>query len=352
MLSEAMQETLSSVKSTIDTGLQANNLYTQANSQFVDENYTAAIDLYTQAIKLNPLADYHLKRSIAYYKVGEYQNSILDTDGVIKSNCEGDLKGKAELRKGLCFFELKDYLAALISFTNAEKLGSDDSCKWIEKCTENGASLPKVEVPSPALVEVLAEAQIQNPTPKVRHEFFQNENFVTISIFIKKADPAMTTIEFTPTAVNIQVKLPTGTDFVLDFDPLANEIVPNEAKYSILGTKIEIKLKKKLIGVKWNTLEGVDEKSITDKPSYPSSSKKKVDWNALTVDEEKPEGEAALNGLFQQIYKDATNETRKAMVKSFTENGGTCLSTNWDEVGKKKVDITPPDGMVAKKYER
>lgn len=176
----------------------------------------------------------------------------------------------------------------------------------------------------------------------------------------------MTKIEFTPTAVNVQVKLPTGTEFILDFDPLANgttqickitflsifiEIVPSESKFSILGTKIEIKLKKKLIGFKWNTLEGIDEPSIIDKPSYPSSSKKKVDWDALTVDEEKPEGEAALNGLFQQIYKAASDETRKAMIKSFTESGGTCLSTNWDEVGKKKVDITPPDGMIAKKYE-
>lgn len=112
-----MQETLSSVKPTIDSRLQANSLYAQANSQFVDENYKSAIDLYSQAISLNPLADYHLKRSIAYFKSGEYKNSISDADYVIKSKSEGDLKGKAELRKGLCFFELKDYSAALVSFT-------------------------------------------------------------------------------------------------------------------------------------------------------------------------------------------------------------------------------------------
>ncbi len=39
------------------------------------------------------------------------------------------------------------------------------------------------------------------------------------------------------------------------------------------------------------------------------------------------------------------------MIKSFTESNGTCLSTNWTDVGAKKVEVTPPDGMTAKKFE-
>ncbi|KAJ3043853.1 Suppressor of G2 allele of SKP1, partial [Rhizophlyctis rosea] len=79
----------------------------------------------------------------------------------------------------------------------------------------------------------------------------------------------------------------------------------------------------------------------------------KNDWSSVekSVEDDKPEGEAALNALFQQIYKDASEDTRRAMMKSFVESNGTCLSTNWEEVGKKKVDVTPPEGMVAKKFD-
>ncbi|RZR77381.1 hypothetical protein BHM03_00002424 [Ensete ventricosum] len=91
------------------------------------------------------------------------------------------------------------------------------------------------------------------------------------------------------------------------------------------------------------------------RPSYPSS-KSKVDWDKLEAEvkkekDEKLDGDAALNKFFQDIYRDADEDTRRAMSKSFVESNGTVLSTNWREVGLKRVEGSAPDGMEIKKWE-
>lgn len=61
-------------------------------------------------------------------------------------------------------------------------------------------------------------------------------------------------------------------------------------------------------------------------------------------------GDAALNSFFQKIFSDADEDTKRAMMKSYQESGGTALSTNWDEVGKAKMEVKPPAGSEWKKW--
>ncbi|CAG8452061.1 8754_t:CDS:2 [Cetraspora pellucida] len=167
---------------------------------------------------------------------------------------------------------------------------------------------------------------------RVRHEWYQNENFVVISIFIKNVKQETVDVYYADRSVSVTVKLPTGSDYSLEIDPLAHEIVPKECKQEVLSTKIEIKLKKEKPGIKWGVLEGDDSLAGSFATSDARNAK---NWDKLekeiSKDQEKPEGDAALNSLFQQLYKDADDDTRRAMLKSYTESSGTCLSTNWGE---------------------
>lgn len=86
------------------------------------------------------------------------------------------------------------------------------------------------------------------------------------------------------------------------------------------------------------------------------------DWSKIAqeIDAQEEEenkqlsGDASLQHFFQKIYSNASEEQRRAMMKSFQTSGGTVLSTNWEEVarkdfaGKDKPDC--PKGQEWKRY--
>lgn len=213
---------------------------------------------------------------------------------------------------------------------------------------------------------LLTSAKNQQTLKAVRRDWYQTDTHVVINVLVKKASVDDVNINYGDQLLAFSVKLP-GTD--LDYElnlSLANKIVPEQCVFKVLGSKVEIKLKK-AEGGRWATLESDGSEPTNVKqiektntfiqpPTYPSSSKKTKDWDKLVQKvkeeekEEKPEGDAALNALFQQIYSDASDETKRAMNKSFQESNGTVLSTNWGEIGNKHTDMQCPDGMEYKKY--
>lgn len=131
------------------------------------------------------------------------------------------------------------------------------------------------------------------------------------------------------------------------------EVFAEKSTTQHMSVKTEIVLKKKAPG-EWKTLEqaGADTTQEYDPKKYPSSSKNNVNWSELEKqgkEVEKDEGDP-LNKLFQQIYSQGDEDTRRAMMKSFQESNGTVLSTNWKDVGAKKVKGEAPNGMEAKKW--
>jgi len=93
-----------------------------------------------------------------------------------------------------------------------------------------------------------------------------------------------------------------------------------------LSTKVEIKLRKANDGILWPQLTALAQNAevdLADRPaSYPSSNRKNVDWNkvdqqaAEEIENEKLEGDAALNKLFKDIYGRADEVCQRAAVTS------------------------------------
>ncbi|KAF6162151.1 hypothetical protein GIB67_008280 [Kingdonia uniflora] len=270
-----------------------------------------------------------------------------------------------------------------------------------------------VKSAEPALNEP-NQATVATPAkPKYRHEFYQKPEEVVFTIYAKGIPAKNVVIDFGEQILSIVIDVP--GDNAYHFHPrLFGKIVPEKCKYEVMPTKIEIRLAK-AEAIVWTSLEftreitvlqkinvssGVDESlwlgmgklnqsppllcesdlaetnmvehfvfyafsrlsaelgSVTShKPSYPSSRTKATDWDKLEAQvkkeekEEKLDGDAAVNKLFRDIYQDADDDMKRAMSKSYLESNGTVLSTNWKDVGAKKVESTPPDGMEVKKWE-
>ncbi|XP_075220812.1 suppressor of G2 allele of skp1 [Lycorma delicatula] len=176
----------------------------------------------------------------------------------------------------------------------------------------------------------------------IKHDWYQTETHVTITILAKSVKPENVSVNFNEHSLDVIARLNEESTYSLHLD-LAHAVLPPQCSFKVLSSKIEIKLKK-AEGTRWVVLEG-EPKTVEPKGR---------NWDKVVgeIEDDKAEGEAALNALFQKIYSEGSDEVKKAMNKSFLESGGTVLSTNWSEVAKDKVDIKPPDGMEWRKWDQ
>jgi len=387
------------LKMSEDSGAE---LYKKGNESFVSEDYDRAIELYTSALSQDPtLLECYAAKAQALIRSEKYDVAKREADrgvdilrGIVNQDPNGKATGelkKCMQRSGVASFHLGKFKEAKNTFQETKKLDETDKGvnQWITWCDEKiarfGDNVNKSE-PNKTTNKASTDEKVENsvsdtqakaaqaqpaadpapptnemPVPKIKHDWYQTETHVIIEVRIKKLDPKEVKVDFHPTSLSVTAKLAVGSDYSLELD-LAHPVVPEQSSYKVLSTKLEVRLRK-VEGVRWAALEGdgapplpgggaSTQTSSSVRAPYASGR----DWNKIEKTlaaeaEEKKEGEQALNEMFQKIYADASDDVKKAMNKSFSESGGTVLSTNWNDIGKEKTDVKPPDGMEFKKWD-
>lgn len=202
-----------------------------------------------------------------------------------------------------------------------------------------------------------------------KYQYYQSDKFMTISIVEAGITEKDVHVNFGPKQLSVILRKQ-GVDFTVIANTLYTEIVVEKSKVVFKDEKVLIKLKKESEKYEWHELFGKNEEFKSPLPPRPKPSESSAarnrpyashrDWDKVEKtlaeaekEEKAPPGENAMNQFFQQIYKDASEETRRAMVKSYQTSGGTVLSCNWDEVKEKdyEQDRVAPKGMEWKNWE-
>lgn len=276
-----------------------------AHKNFMYGNYAGAIEMYTKLLTSLPEnAEILLCRAIAYIRTAQYDSAIADLESSekIKKTFQTHLRlGIAQFFKG----KLSD---ARSTFKDARGMADSDSEKmlissWIQKCACEEGLQSATRLNQSATVPPSGAHE----DTKTQYDWYQSAGYVNLVLRVRGCSHETLQVTFGPQELEAVIKLQ-GDDSKQYVYSLSMEIVPEQSSYTVDDKKIEFKLKKKQDGVQWTSFEKV-EKKAGYVPAYPSSAKKKVDWNkldkevALDSAYEKPEGDDALNKLFKAIYE-------------------------------------------------
>ncbi|GAB1193104.1 hypothetical protein APSETT444_002307 [Aspergillus pseudonomiae] len=325
---------------------------------------------------------------------------ILKVKSKLKNLPEGDDKAAvtiAEYPSGVLVpteKELKNQLDTLKSGKLGDSSAQSEPATASKTVTEEASTSKTSDGPSGAAGSTPSAApSTVPPSEKVRHEWYQSNETVVVTLYVKGVPKDQVDIELKDESVSLQFPLPSGAEFDFTLDPLFASVDPSSSKVSVMSTKIELVLKKRAPGQKWSALEASagdiklsGRQVISDPtpagssaPVYPSSSRKgPKDWDKLASSltaKPKPKdkgkvkdgeptdskaddagdesdgadsvdsdfgGGDAVDAFFKKLYANADENTRRAMNKSYFESQGTSLSTNWSEVSKGKVEPRPP----------
>jgi|EP00769_Ergobibamus_cyprinoides_P002767 suppressor of G2 allele of SKP1 len=213
-----------------------------------------------------------------------------------------------------------------------------------------------------------------------RHDWYQYAKQVTITVYAPNVDPATVSADISgPTSQLVTISFadprataesdPANATFDRSFE-LFGPV--SAAKINVTKRKVEVSFARES-AAEWPALEVSEadqarQRAAAAARTYPTSAKKPSAFTttasaAATASGAAPSAGAAAapsddgeeaGGNFEDfmktIYAGATEEQKRAMLKSYTESGGTVLSTNWSEVSQGPVAPQPPEGTEPRQF--
>jgi len=364
------------------------------------------------AFDANELAMSYIRLGMAQFELKEYEKSFLALNSAaqIYDTAESDAAAGGGELVGIKYNKnlLKEYMEKCKSkiphelqgpsaLTSTSTLTSEDvpTTKVIES-KPKAASNP-APAPAPATATTTTStAKNKKPPTCPKYQYYQSDSIMTIAIL----EPNLT-----ETSIKVQISLDKltvivqkgGKNFTVICGTLFSGVIHTKCKVKYMEEKVLIKLKKKH-NHDWHTLFGAGERngdndddddgdgendendngftvigSVGEETQEHASATTSTqatttrhrpyashrDWDAVERDlkreeeREKPVEGEAFNKFLQDMYKNADEDTRRAMIKSYQTSGGTHLSGNWSEVEKTDYEKqrTAPKGQEWRNWE-
>ena len=177
------------------------------------------------------------------------------------------------------------------------------------------------------------------------HNYYQSNDYVVVSFIGLRGVPAENiTVDIQPTSLRVVINTP-------EFDPfektleLYDSVDPATSSYQFFPSKVEIKLHK-VQNVNWPSLEKTGTAQLPAPTAASTSSSTDAfstsRWDKFCEENREPVDTSGDN-LFKILYKDATPDQRRAMMKSMQQSKGRTLNMNWDEVKDKNFEADAHD---------
>lgn len=226
---------------------------------------------------------------------------------------------------------VKDFPEGIDTSEDALKraLTSPADAKADDASTAEKTKESQLDVKGPGASAPMAAGPAAPQAPsKIRHEWYQSNDRVVITVYAKGVKKEELDIDLKETSVSqtwsqtreddfdccvqisVQFPLPSSTTYSFNLDPLFAPIVPSESSVSPTPSKVEISLRKQTPGQKWNSLEDSEAKTqpsattttttttesttssttpttapTSTAPAYPTSSRHGAkDWDKVAAD--------------------------------------------------------------------